>query len=505
MSQIIGHISQVIGPVVDVYFEGTDAEVMLPSIHDALEIKRPNGKILVIEVQQHIGENTVRTVAMDSTDGLQRGMKVYPTGGPITMPIGEQIKGRLMNVVGDSIDGMKGLNRDGAYSIHRDPPKFEDLTTVQEVLFTGIKVIDLLEPYAKGGKIGLFGGAGVGKTVLIQELINNIAKKHNGFSVFAGVGERTREGNDLLREMIESGVMSYGDKFKEGMERGEWNLRDVDMEKVNESQATLVFGQMNEPPGARLRVALSGLTVAEQFRDSDGGGKEILLFIDNIFRFTQAGSEVSALLGRMPSAVGYQPTLASEMGKLQERITSTKQGSITSVQAIYVPADDLTDPAPATTFSFLDATTVLSRKISELGIYPAVDPLESTSRILDPNIVGEEHYQVAQGVKQLLQHYNELQDIIAILGVDELSDEDKLVVNRARRAQRFLSQPFHVAEQFTGLQGVMVPLEETIRGFKMILNGEMDEYPEQAFLNVGTIDEAIAKGKKLLEQAKTAH
>lgn len=500
MSQIIGHISQVIGPVVDVYFEGTDAELVLPSIHDALEIKRPNGKILVVEVQQHIGENTVRTVAMDSTDGLQRGMKVYPTGGPITMPIGEQIKGRLMNVVGDSIDGMKGLDRKGAYSIHRDPPKFEDLTTVQEVLFTGIKVIDLLEPYAKGGKIGLFGGAGVGKTVLIQELINNIAKKHNGFSVFAGVGERTREGNDLLREMIESGVMKYGEKFREGMEKGEWNLHDVDMEKVKESQATLVFGQMNEPPGARLRVALSGLTVAEQFRDQDGGGKEILLFIDNIFRFTQAGSEVSALLGRMPSAVGYQPTLASEMGKLQERITSTKNGSITSVQAIYVPADDLTDPAPATTFSFLDATTVLSRKIAELGIYPAVDPLESTSRILDPNIIGEEHYNVAQAVKQLLQKYNELQDIIAILGVDELSDEDKLVVSRARRAQRFLSQPFFVAEQFTGLPGVMVPLSETIRGFKMILSGEMDEYPEQAFLNVGTIDEAIAKGKKMLEE-----
>ena len=502
MSQIIGHISQVIGPVVDVYFEGTDAELVLPSIHDALEIKRPNGKILVVEVQQHIGENTVRTVAMDSTDGLQRGMKVYPTGGPITMPIGEQIKGRLMNVVGDSIDGMKGLDRKGAYSIHRDPPKFEDLTTVQEVLFTGIKVIDLLEPYAKGGKIGLFGGAGVGKTVLIQELINNIAKKHNGFSVFAGVGERTREGNDLLREMIESGVINYGDDFKKDMEEGHWDLSKVDMEKLSNSHATLVFGQMNEPPGARLRVALSGLTVAENFRDSGDGGKEILFFIDNIFRFTQAGSEVSALLGRMPSAVGYQPTLASEMGALQERITSTKYGSITSVQAIYVPADDLTDPAPATTFSFLDATTVLSRKIAELGIYPAVDPLESTSRILDPLIIGEDHYNTAQAVKQLLQHYNELQDIIAIMGVDELSDEDKLVVARARRAQRFLSQPFHVAEQFTGLPGVMVPLEETIRGFKMILSGEMDKYPEQAFLNVGTIDEAIAKGEKMLKQVQ---
>ena len=352
----------------------------------------------------------------------------------------------------------------------------------------------------KGGKIGVFGGAGVGKTVLIMELINNIAIGQNGFSVFTGVGERTREGNDLLREMLESGVLKYGDKFMEGMEKGEWNLADVDMEALKKSQIALVFGQMNEPPGARLRVALSGLTVAEQFRDQDGGAKDILLFIDNIFRFTQAGSEVSALLGRMPSAVGYQPTLASEMGALQERITSTKQGSITSVQAIYVPADDLTDPAPATTFSFLDATTVLSRKISELGIYPAVDPLESTSRILDPNIIGEEHYNVAQAVKQLLQKYNELQDIIAILGVDELSDEDKLVVSRARRAQRFLSQPFHVAEQFTGLPGVMVPLSETIRGFKMILNGEVDEYPEQAFLNVGTIDEAIEKGKKLLAE-----
>ena len=360
----------------------------------------------------------------------------------------------------------------------------------------------MLEPYSKGGKIGLFGGAGVGKTVLIMEMINNIAKGHNGFSVFAGVGERTREGNDLLREMIESGVINYGDEFKKEMDEGKWDLSKVDMEKLSTSQATLVFGQMNEPPGARLRVALSGLTVAEQFRDSNEGGKEILFFIDNIFRFTQAGSEVSALLGRMPSAVGYQPTLASEMGALQERITSTKYGSITSVQAIYVPADDLTDPAPATTFSFLDATTVLSRKIAELGIYPAVDPLESTSRILDPLIIGEDHYNTAQTVKQLLQHYNELQDIIAILGVDELSDEDKLVVARARRAQRFLSQPFHVAEQFTGIPGVMVPLEETIRGFKMILSGEMDGYPEQAFMNVGTIDEAIAKGEKMMQQAK---
>ena len=357
MSQIIGHISQVIGPVVDVYFEGTESDLILPSIHDALEIKRHNGKKLIVEVQQHIGENTVRTVAMDSTDGLQRGMKVFPTGGPITMPVGEQIKGRLMNVVGDSIDGMKELNRDGAYSIHRDPPKFEDLTTVQEVLFTGIKVIDLLEPYSKGGKIGLFGGAGVGKTVLIMELINNIAKKHNGFSVFAGVGERTREGNDLLREMIESGVIRYGEAFKESMEKGHWDLSKVDYNEVEKSQATLVFGQMNEPPGARASVALSGLTVAESFRDmgAKSGARDILFFIDNIFRFTQAGSEVSALLGRMPSAVGYQPTLATEMGAMQERITSTKTGSITSVQAVYVPADDLTDPAPATTFTHLES------------------------------------------------------------------------------------------------------------------------------------------------------
>lgn len=500
MSENTGKIAQVIGPVVDVAFEGEG--VILPPIYTALKIDREDGTELILEVEQHIGEDTVRCVAMESTDGLRRGLPVVNMGHPIAIPTGDQVKGRLMNVIGNAIDNLPALDRKDLKPIHQPAPKFEDLTIGTEILSTGIKVIDLLEPYSKGGKIGLFGGAGVGKTVLIMELINNIAKGHDGFSVFTGVGERTREGNDLLREMIESGVMKYGEKFKEGMEKGEWNLQDVDMEQVNNSQATLVFGQMNEPPGARLRVALSGLTVAEQFRDNDGGGKEILLFIDNIFRFTQAGSEVSALLGRMPSAVGYQPTLASEMGTLQERITSTKQGSITSVQAIYVPADDLTDPAPATTFNFLDATTVLSRKIAELGIYPAVDPLDSTSRILDPNIIGEEHYNVAQAVKQLLQKYNELQDIIAILGVDELSDEDKLVVARARRAQRFLSQPFFVAEQFTGLPGVMVPLAETIRGFKMILSGEMDEYPEQAFLNVGTIDEAIEKGKKLLAEVK---
>ena len=503
MSQIIGHISQVIGPVVDVYFEGTDAELMLPSIHDALEIKRSNGKTLIVEVQQHIGENTVRTVAMDSTDGLQRGMKVYPTGGPITMPVGDQIKGRLMNVVGDSIDGMKELDRAGAYPIHRDPPKFEDLTTVQEVLYTGIKVIDLLEPYSKGGKIGLFGGAGVGKTVLIQELINNIAKKQHGFSVFAGVGERTREGNDLLREMIESGVIRYGEEFKKSMEEGNWDLSKVDYSEVEKSQVSLIFGQMNEPPGARQSVALSGLTVAEAFRDQGaetGGSRDILFFIDNIFRFTQAGSEVSAVLVRMPSAVGYQPTLATEMGAMQERITSTRNVSITSVQPVYVPADDLTDPAPATTFTHLDATTVLSRKITELGIYPAVDPLESTSRILDPHVVGEEHYEVAQRVKQILQRNKELQDIISILGMEELSDADRTLVNRARRVQRFLSQPFAVAEQFTGVPGTMVPIEDTIKGFKMILDGEVDYLPEPAFLNVGTIEEAIEKGQKLLDQ-----
>ena len=500
MSAKFGTVTQVIGPVIDVSFEG--GKDSIPPIYSALKVERDNGETLILEVEQHIGEDTVRCVAMESTDGLRRGVQVENLGHPIAVPTGAQVKGRLLNVIGEPIDKLPELKRENMRPIHQPAPSFEELAISTEILFTGIKVIDLLEPYSKGGKIGLFGGAGVGKTVLIMELINNIAKGHNGFSVFTGVGERTREGNDLLREMIESGVIRYGEKFRKGMEKGEWNIHDVDMNEVNNSQSTLVFGQMNEPPGARLRVALSGLTVAEQFRDQDGGGKDVLLFIDNIFRFTQAGSEVSALLGRMPSAVGYQPTLASEMGILQERITSTKQGSITSVQAIYVPADDLTDPAPATTFSFLDATTVLSRKISELGIYPAVDPLESTSRILDPNVIGEEHYTVAQQVKQLLQKYNELQDIIAILGVDELGDDDKLVVARARRAQRYLSQPFHVAEQFTGLPGVMVPLSETIRGFKMILSGEMDEYPEQAFLNVGTIDEAIAKGKKMLEEVK---
>ncbi len=501
MAQIEGYISQIIGPVIDIRFPDLGPEHLLPNIHEALSIRRENNTDLLVEVQQHIGESTVRTIAMDSTDGLQRHMKVTALGTSISMPVGDQIKGRLMNVVGHEIDGMRSLDRSHTASIHREPPKFDELATTQEVLYTGIKVIDLLEPYVKGGKIGLFGGAGVGKTVLIMELINNIAKKHNGFSVFAGVGERTREGNDLLREMISSGVIRYGEAFRESMEKGHWDLSKVDYEEVGKSQATLVFGQMNEPPGARFSVALSGLTVAESFRDSgaEGASKDILFFIDNIFRFTQAGSEVSALLGRMPSAVGYQPTLATEMGQMQERITSTKQGSITSVQAVYVPADDLTDPAPATTFTHLDATTVLSRKITELGIYPAVDPLESTSRILDPLIVGEEHYQTAQRVKQILQRNKELQDIIAILGMDELSEEDRITVNRARRVQRFLSQPFSVAEQFTGVKGQIIPIEETIRGFRMILDGEVDYLPEQAFLNVGTIDDAIRKGEEMLQ------
>ena len=502
MTQHAGEVIQVIGPVVDISFENSGGD--LPSIFDAIEIKRDDGSKLIVECQQHIGEDTVRAIAMDSTDGLRRGMEAIVTGGAIKMPVGDQIRGRLLNVIGDPIDGMGEVSRKGGYEIHATPPKFEDLSTETEVLFTGIKVIDLLEPYSKGGKIGLFGGAGVGKTVIIMELIDNIAKKYAGLSVFAGVGERTREGNDLLREMIESGVIKYGEAFKKSMEEGSWDLSKIDHKLLKESQATLVFGQMNEPPGARANVALSGLTIAESFRDGDeeSGGRDILFFVDNIFRFTQAGSEVSALLGRMPSAVGYQPTLATEMGIMQERITSTQRGSITSVQAIYVPADDLTDPAPATTFSHLDATTVLDRKISELGIYPAVDPLDSTSRILSAKIVGKEHYETAQNLKELLQRYKELQDIIAILGMDELSEQDKLVVHRARRAQRFLSQPFHVAEEFTGLKGVWVSIEDTIKGFNMIMNGEVDKYPEAAFHMVGTIEEAIAKGEKLLNVVK---
>ncbi|MFN4910888.1 MAG: F0F1 ATP synthase subunit beta [Flavobacteriales bacterium] len=497
---IKGKISQVIGPVVDITFEN---ETALPAIYDALEVRKSDGVRVVLEVQAHVGENAVRAVSMDSTDGFTRGMEVVSTGDGIKMPTGEGIKGRLFNVVGEAIDGIGAVDNKNGLSIHREAPKFEDLSTATEILFTGIKVIDLIEPYAKGGKIGLFGGAGVGKTVLIQELINNIAKGHGGLSVFAGVGERTREGNDLLREMLEAGIIKYGEEFMHSMESGGWDLTKVNLDEMKESKATFVFGQMNEPPGARARVALSGLTIAEYFRDGDGGGqgKDILFFVDNIFRFTQAGSEVSALLGRMPSAVGYQPTLATEMGAMQERITSTKSGSITSVQAVYVPADDLTDPAPANTFAHLDATTVLSRKIAELGIYPAVDPLDSTSRILTPEIVGEAHYNCAQRVKITLQRYKELQDIIAILGMDELSEEDKMVVHRARRVQRFLSQPFHVAEQFTGIPGVFVDINDTISAFNEILDGKYDQYPEAAFNLKGGIQEVIEAGEKMLQES----
>ena len=471
MANNIGKITQIIGAVLDIKF----TEGNLPEINDAIRIPlkgEQSGKELTVEVSQHLGDDTVRCIAMGSTDGLVRGMDAVAAGGPISVPVGENTLGRMFNVLGDPIDEIDPPAGVEKWPIHRPAPAFEEQATSQEMLETGIKVVDLLCPYQKGGKIGLFGGAGVGKTVLIQELIHNIATEHGGYSVFTGVGERTREGNDLYYEMKESGVID---------------------------KTTMVFGQMNEPPGARMRVALTGLTMAEYFRDK--GGKDVLLFIDNIFRFTQAGSEVSALLGRMPSAVGYQPTLQTEMGALQERITSTKNGSITSVQAVYVPADDLTDPAPATTFTHLDATTVLSRKITELGIYPAVDPLESTSRILDPLIVGKEHYETAQRVKQILQRNKELQDIISILGMEELSDEDRLTVNRARRVQRFLSQPFSVAEQFTGVPGVMVSIEDTIRGFKMIMDGETDDIPEQAFLNVGTIEDVLEKAKQLKEQA----
>ena len=498
-NQIKGKISQIIGPVIDVLF--TDA-AELPSIYDALEITKTDGNKVILEVEQHIGEDSVRCIAMDATDGLQRGQEVISQGKQITMPTGDAVYGRLLNVVGDAIDGIQQVSKENGLPIHREAPKFDQLSTSAEVLFTGIKVIDLVEPYSKGGKIGLFGGAGVGKTVLIQELINNIAKGHGGLSVFAGVGERTREGNDLLREMLESGIIKYGDDFMHSMENGGWDLSKIDLEQMKDSKCTFVFGQMNEPPGARARVALSGLTIAEYFRDGDGQGqgRDVLFFVDNIFRFTQAGSEVSALLGRMPSAVGYQPTLASEMGAMQERITSTKNGSITSVQAIYVPADDLTDPAPATTFAHLDATTVLDRKIASLGIYPAVDPLASTSRILTPEILGDDHYNCAQRVKEILQKYKALQDIIAILGMEELSEEDKSAVYRARKVQRFLSQPFHVAEQFTGLKGVLVDIKDTIKGFNMIIDGELDHLPEAAFNLKGTIEEAIEAGQKMLAE-----
>ncbi|MBT3790522.1 MAG: F0F1 ATP synthase subunit beta [Alphaproteobacteria bacterium] len=469
----VGKVSQVIGAVVDVQFN----EGQLPAILNALELEN-NGNRLVLEVSQHLGESTVRTIAMDATEGLVRGQKVTDTGSPIEMPVGPEVLGRIMNVIGEPIDERGDLGTSKTLPIHREAPEFVDQATESEILTTGIKVVDLLAPYAKGGKVGLFGGAGVGKTVLIQELINNIAKGHGGYSVFAGVGERTREGNDLYHEMIESGV--------------------IDLEGDN-SKVALVFGQMNEPPGARARVALSALTQAEYFRDEEG--QDVLLFVDNIFRFTQAGSEVSALLGRIPSAVGYQPTLATDMGGLQERITSTNKGSITSVQAIYVPADDLTDPAPATSFAHLDATTVLNRQIAELGIYPAVDPLDSTSRMLDPRIVGDEHYNTATEVQRVLQAYKSLQDIIAILGMDELSEEDKLTVARARKIQRFLSQPFHVAEIFTGSPGVLVAVEDTIRGFKEILEGKHDDLPEGAFYMIGTIDDAIEKAKRMAAEA----
>jgi F-type H+-transporting ATPase subunit beta len=468
----VGRITQILGAVVDVHFEGE-----LPAILNALHAEN-QGKRLVLEVAQHLGEQTVRTVAMDTTDGMVRGQEVVDTGGPIMVPVGPETLGRIINVVGEPVDERGPVVTKRTLPIHRQAPAFVDQSTEADILVTGIKVVDLLAPYAKGGKIGLFGGAGVGKTVIIMELINNIAKAHGGYSVFAGVGERTREGNDLYREMIESGVIKLDGPG---------------------SKCALIYGQMNEPPGARARVGLTGLTVAEYFRDEEG--QDVLFFVDNIFRFTQAGSEVSALLGRMPSAVGYQPTLATDMGTLQERITTTKKGSITSVQAIYVPADDLTDPAPATSFAHLDATTVLSRQIAELGIYPAVDPLDSTSRMLDPRVVGEEHYGVARDVQRVLQTYKSLQDIIAILGMDELSEEDKLVVARARKIQRFLSQPFHVAEVFTGTPGVFVKLEDTIRGFKRIVEGDCDDMPESAFYMVGTIDEAIDKARKMAAEA----
>ena len=496
----VGFVSQIIGPVLDIRFPGGN----LPPIYSAIRIETADGIGNIVEVQQLLGDNKVRAVSMRSTDGLKRGVEAVDLGAPITVPVGVTTLGRIFNVIGEPVDEQGDVSYEETLPIHREAPAFTELETKPSIFETGIKVVDLLAPYRRGGKIGLFGGAGVGKTVLIMELINNIAKGHDGISVFAGVGERTREGNDLLREMIESGVIKYGKAFEEDMEKGGWDLTKVDHKELINSQATLVFGQMNESPGARARVALSGLTLAEYYRDGegDGAGRDILFFIDNIFRFTQAGSEVSALLGRMPSAVGYQPTLATEMGMMQERITSTKNGSITSVQAVYVPADDLTDPAPATTFAHLDATTVLSRKIAELGIYPAVDPLDSTSRILNPEVLGDVHYKCAQDVKEILQRYKELQDIIAILGMDELSEEDKQAVLRARRVQRFLSQPFHVAEQFTGLPGVLVSIEDTIKGFNMILDGELDHLPEAAFNLVGNIEEAIEKGAKILAEAK---
>ncbi len=493
-----GRIVQIIGPVVDVEF----SDNYLPPIYQALRITSEGFDVetavdVIAEVQQHLGEGRVRAVSMLPTDGMVRGMKVTDTGGPITVPVGEATLGRVMNVIGDPVDELGAVNSETRASIHRHAPTFDEQATELEMFETGIKVIDLIQPFKRGGKIGLFGGAGVGKTVLIQELITNIATEHSGFSVFAGVGERTREGNDLLREFVESEVITYGKAFTDNMEEtGEFDMTKVDKTVLKNSKVALIYGQMTEPPGARLRVALSGLTVAEYFRDQ---GNDVLFFVDNIFRFTQAGSEVSALLGRMPSAVGYQPTLATEMGEMQERITSTKTGAITSIQAVYVPADDYTDPAPATTFAHLDAVTALSRQIVELGIYPAVDPLSSNSTILTPDIVGDEHYNTAQEVKRILQRYKDLQDIIAILGLDELSDDDKLIVSRARKIQRFFSQPFFVAAQFTGLEGKYVKLEDTIKGFREIIAGNHDDLPEQAFYMVGTIEEAVAKGKTIAQ------
>ena len=494
----VGKVVQIIGPVLDVEFHGD----YLPPIYQALRVTSegfdvPTPIDVIAEVQQHLGEGRVRTVSMTPTDGMVRGMMAIDTGGPITMPVGEGTLGRVLNVIGEPVDTLGPVKHEKRYPIHRHAPTFEEQSTELQMFETGIKVIDLIQPFLRGGKIGLFGGAGVGKTVIVMELINNIAKARAGFSVFAGVGERTREGNDLLREMVESQVIQFGEKFNKNFhDTGAFDLTKVDMNTIGQSKVALIYGQMTEPPGARLRVALSGLTVAEYFRDQ---GLDVLLFIDNIFRFTQAGSEVSALLGRMPSAVGYQPNLATEMGEMQERITSTKTGSVTSIQAVYVPADDYTDPAPATTFAHLDAVTALSRQIVELGIYPAVDPLASSSRILDPRIIGKEHYDTAQDVKRVLQRYKDLQDIIAILGLDELSDEDKLIVSRARKIQKFFSQPFFVAAQFTGLEGKYVKLEDSVRGFRELVDGKHDDLPEQAFYMVGTIEEAIEKAKSIAQ------
>ncbi|WP_185873265.1 F0F1 ATP synthase subunit beta [Blattabacterium cuenoti] len=496
MEGIKGKIVRIIGPIIDVFFEKTD---QIPNIYDALLVKLNNNRNILLEIQQHIGDNKVRCLSMEETYGLNRGQTVNVLNKTITMPVGNSINGRIFNALGEAIDGLGHIkDYDEMRSIYNDPPSLKDLSTDTNILYTGIKVIDLIEPYPKGGKIGLFGGAGVGKTVLIQELINNIAKEYGGMSVFAGVGERSREGNDLLREMLECGIIKYGENFMKSMKNGYWDLSKVDKKMLKESNATFVFGQMNESPGARAKVALSGLTLAEYYRDrytSNKKEQDVLFFIDNIFRFTQAGSEISTLLGRIPSSVGYQPTLSSEMGLMQERISSTKKGSITSVQAVYVPADDLTDPAPSTTFSHLDATTVLSRKISSLGIYPSVDPLNSNSNVLSPSIVGEEHYNCAQRVKKILQKYESLQDIIAILGMEELNNEDKLIVNRARKVQRFLSQPFYVAKQFTGLDGEFVNIVDTIKGFNMIIDGNLDNIPEHAFNLKGTIDQVIENVK----------